>query len=135
MRLFIKRGTQDKLMNQAKDGGGFQSIEVMVTNNFELTVPETERKDWIELYPGWDYRAIKANAFQCGAMMALVMTANSQAQQILDGVQKQLIAIKKQFEEDAGVKKEILPGGMIKSTDKDGTVIIREPFPHEIEGN
>jgi len=49
MRLFIKRGAQDKLINQAKDGGGFQTIEVLVTTDFELTVPETERKDWIEL--------------------------------------------------------------------------------------
>ena len=50
MRLFIKKGTQDKLTNQAKDGGGFQTIEVMVVNNFELMVPEGEREDWIELY-------------------------------------------------------------------------------------
>ena len=135
MRLFIKAGTRDKLINQAKDGGGFQTIEVMVTNNFEMAVPEWERKDWIELYPNWDYRAIKANHLQCGALMAMVMTANPFAQQILDGVQKQLIAIKKQAEEDAGVTKEILPGGAIMSTAKDGTVIIREPFPHEIEGN
>jgi len=135
MRLFIRVGSRDKLINQAKDGGGFQTIEVMVTNNFELAVPEWERKDWIELYPSWDYRAIKANALQCGALMAMVMTANPRAQQILNGVQKQLIAIKKQAEEDAGVTKEILPGGALMSTDKDGTVIIREPFPHEIENN
>ena len=135
MRLFIKRGTQDKLMNQAKDGGGFQTIEVLVTNNFELTVPEPERPYWIEFYPSWDYRTIKANPLQCGVLTAMVMTANPQAQQMMDSVQKQLIAIKKQFEEDAGVTKEVLPGGAIMSTDKDGTVIIREPFPHEIENN
>jgi len=135
MRLFIKVGGRNKLISKAKDGGGFQTVEVMVTNDFELMVPEPERPYWIELYPSWDYRTIKANALQCGALMAMVMTANPQAQQILDGVQKQLIAIKKQFEEDAGVTKEVLPGGIIKSTDKDGTVIIREPFPHEVEGN
>ena len=135
MRLFIKRGTQDKLMNQAKDGGGFQTIEVLVANNFELAVPEWERKDWIELYPGWDYRTIKADGFQLGALMALVMTANPQTRQLLDSVWKQLVALKKSVEEEAGVTKEVLPGGIIKSTDKDGTVIIREPMPHEIEGN
>jgi len=135
MRLFIKRGTQDKLFNLAKDGGGFQNIEVMVTNNFELVVPEPERPYWIELYPGWDYRTIKADGFQLGALMALVMTANPQTRQLLDSVWKQLVALKKSSEEDAGVKKEIIPGGMIKCTDKDGTVIIREPWPHEIEGN
>ena len=135
MRLFIKVGSRDKLINLAKEGGGFQAVEVLVANNFELAVPEPERPYWIELYPSWDYRTIKANALQCGAMMAMVMTANPQAQQMLDGVQKQLIAIKKQFEGDAGVTKEVLPGGIIKCTDKDGTVIIREPFPHEIENN
>jgi len=135
MRLFIKVGSRDKLFNLVKEGGGFQTVEVMVTSDFELAVPEPERPYWIELYPSWDYRTIKANALECGAMMALVMTALPQAQQILYGVQKQLIAIKKQAEEDAGVTKEVLPGGIIKSTDKDGTVIIREPYPHEIENN
>ena len=135
MRLFIKAGSRDKLINLVKEGGGFQTVEVMVTSDFELTVPEPERPYWIELYPSWDYRTIKANPLQCGILMAMVMTALPQVQRILDGVQKQLIAIKKQFEEDAGVTKEVLPGGAIKSTDKDGTVIIREPFPHEIENN
>ncbi|GAJ01745.1 unnamed protein product [marine sediment metagenome] len=135
MRLFIKRGTQDKLMNQAKDGGGFQTIEVLVTNNFELAVPETERKDWIELYPGWDYRALKADSLQCGILMALIMQALPQTQSLLHSVWKQLVAIKKSAEEDAGVKKEMLPGGMIRISDKDGDVIIRQPFPYEVEGN
>lgn len=135
MRLFIKVGSRDKLINLAKEGGGFQTVEVLVANNFELAVPEPERPYWIELYPSWDYRTIKANPLQCGVLTAMVMTANPQAQQMLHGVQKQLLAIKKGFEEDAGVTKEVLPGGIIKSTDKDGTVIIREPFPHEIENN
>ena len=135
MRLFIKVGSQDKLVNQAQHGGGFQTIEVMVVNNFELAVPEWERKDWIELYPSWDYRTIKANGFQLGALLALVMTANPQTRQLLDSVLKQLVAIKKSVEEDAGVKKEILPGGMIQITDKDGNRITREPLPYEIENN
>jgi len=133
MRLFIKKGTRDKLFNQAKDGGGFQSIEVMVTNNFELAVPEWERKDWLELYPGWDYRTLKADGFQVGALMALVMQANPPTRQLLDSFWKQLVALKKSAEEDAGVKKEILPGGMVQLTDKDGYKIIRDPLPHEIE--
>lgn len=134
-RLFIKVGSRNKLISKATDGGGFQTVEVMVTNDFELMVPEPERPYWIELYPSWGYQTIKANALQCGALMALVMTANPPTQLILDGVRKQLVTMKKQAEEDAGVTKEVLPGGMIKSTDKDGTVIIREPLPHEIEGN
>jgi len=53
----------------------------------------------------------------------------------LKPVWEQLIAFKKQVEEEAGVKKEVLPGGMLKITDKDGNVIIREPYPFEVEGN
>lgn len=135
MRLFIKVGSRDKLINLVKEGGGFQTVEVMVTSDFELTVPEPERPYWIELYPSWDYRTIKANALQLGVLTALIMQALPQAQQILHDVQKQLLAIKKAAEEDAGVTKEVLPGGIIKSTDKDGTVIIRAPYPHETENN
>ncbi|GAH29420.1 unnamed protein product [marine sediment metagenome] len=135
MRLFIKRGTQDKLINQAKDGGGFQTIEVMVANNFELAVPEPERKDWIELYPGWDYRALKADALQCGVLMGLIMKALPQTRSLLHSVWEQLMAIRKSAEEDAGVKKEILPGGLIQLTDAAGIIIIREPYSYEIEGN
>jgi len=135
MRLFIKRGTQDKLFNLAKDGGGFQSIEVMVTNNFELAVPEPERKDWIELYPSWEKKTLHLNGFQLGVLTGLVMKANPMTRRLLDGVMKQLMAIKKVIEAEAGVKKEILPGGMVQLTDKAGNVITREPLPHEIEGN
>ena len=135
MRLFIKRGAQDKLMNQAKDGGGFQTIEVLVATNFELVVPETERKDWIELYPSWEEKTLHLNGFELGVLTGLIMQADDRTRRPLDGVWKQLMAIKKVIEEEAGVTKEVLPGGMIKSTDKDGTVIIREPLPHEIEGN
>ncbi|GAI77455.1 unnamed protein product, partial [marine sediment metagenome] len=48
---------------------------------------------------------------------------------------KQLVALKKKAEEEAGVNKEILPGGMLRITDKDGNTIIREPYPYEVEGN
>lgn len=135
MRLFIKRGTRDKLFTLAKDGGGFQSIEVMVTNNFELVVPEPERKDWIELYPSWEEKTLHLNGFQLGILTGLIMQANDRTRHYLDGVMKQLMTIKKVIEEEAGVKKEILPGGMIQLTDKAGNVITREPLPHEIEGN
>ena len=135
MRLFIKKGTQEKLVNQAKDGGGFQTIEVLVTNNFELTLPETERPCWIELYPSWEEKTLHLNCFELGVLTGLLIQADDRTRLALDGVLKQLMTIKKVIEEEAGVTKEVLPGGMIKSTDKDGTVIIREPLPHEIEGN
>lgn len=135
MRVFIRVGSRDKILRKAKEGGGFETVEVLVTNDFELTVTEAERPYWVEIYPSWDYRTIKANALQCGILTAMVMSALPQTQRIMDSVQKQLLAIKKQFEKDAGVTKEVLPGGAIMSTDKDGTVIIREPFPHEVENN
>ena len=135
MRLFIKKGTQDKLMNQAKDGGGFQTIEVLVTNDFELVIPETERSCWIEIYPEWDHRTLKINEFEGGILMGLVMQANENARSGLNDVWKQLVALKKAAEEEAGVTKEILPGGIIRITDREGNVITREPFPYEVEGN
>ncbi|GAH85536.1 unnamed protein product, partial [marine sediment metagenome] len=78
---------------------------------------------------------LKADGLQCGVLMGLIMQALPQTQCLLHSVWEQLVALKKSAEEDAGVKKEILPGGMLKITDKDGTRIIREPYPYEIEGN
>ncbi|GAH86317.1 unnamed protein product, partial [marine sediment metagenome] len=95
MRLFIKKGPRDKLFNLAKDGGGFQSIEVMVTNNFELAVPEPERKDWIELYPSWEEKTLHLNGFELGILTGLLMQADDRTRHYLDDVMKQLMAIKK----------------------------------------
>jgi hypothetical protein len=81
---------------------------------------------------GRDY-TIKLNALECGVLTGVIMQLEDKKQQALKGVLEQLIALKKQFEEEAGVKKEILPGGLLKMTDKDGTVIIREPYPWEVE--
>jgi len=50
VRLFIKRGTVDKLVRKASKGGGFAQAEVLVTTNFELVVPDQEeQKYWVEL--------------------------------------------------------------------------------------
>ena len=106
-----------------------------MTNNFELAVPECERKDWLELYSSWDYRTIKVNAFEGGCLMGLIMQAEDRTRPALDDVWKQLVALKKAAEEEAGVTKEVVPGGMIRIKDKDGNVIIRQPYPYEVEGN
>ena len=135
MRLFIKVGGQDKLISKAKDGGGFQAVEIMVTNNFELAVPEPERHYWVELYPSRDTQILKVNAFEGGCLMGLITQAEGRVRLSLDGVWKQLVALKKAAEEEAGVTKEILPGGMIRIKDRDGNVIIRAPLPYEVEGN
>ena len=81
---------------------------------------------------GRDY-SIKLNGFEIGVLTAVIMQLDDRRRQALKGVWEQLITLKKQAEEEAGVKKEILPGGMLKLTDKDGNVIIRAPYPFEIE--
>lgn len=83
---------------------------------------------------GRDY-AIKLNSFELGVLTGVMMQLEDGKQRALKPVWDQLIALKKQFEEEAGVTKEVLPGGMLKITDKDGNVIIREPYPFEVEGN
>lgn len=83
---------------------------------------------------GRDY-AIKLNALECGVLVGVIMQLEDRRQQVLKGVWDQLVTIKKQVEEEAGVKKEILPGGRLKISDKDGNVIIREPYPWEVGGN
>ena len=83
---------------------------------------------------GRDY-SIKLNSFELGVLTGVIMQLEDRKRQSLKNVWDQLIAFKRQFEEEAGVKKEILPGGMLKITDKDGNVIIREPYPFEIGGN
>ncbi|MBA7468802.1 hypothetical protein ES707_04056 [subsurface metagenome] len=135
IRYFIKVGARDKLFNLANGGGGFQTVEVMVTGNFELAVPEPERQYWVEIYPSWDISTLKINAFEGGNLMGLIMQAADRPRQALDGVWKQLVVLKKAAEEEVGVTKEILPGGMIRCTDKQGNVITRQPFPYEVEGN
>lgn len=83
---------------------------------------------------GRDY-SIKLNGVELGVLTGVIMQLDDRKRQALKSVWEQLITLKKQAEEEAGVKKEMLPGGMLKLTDKDGNVIIREPYPFEVEGN
>lgn len=83
---------------------------------------------------GRDYE-IKLNGYEMGLLMGAMMQLDERERRALKPVWDQLIAFKKQFEEEAGVTKEILPGGMLRISDKDGNVIIRPPYPWEVEGN
>ncbi len=83
---------------------------------------------------GRDY-SIKLNSFESGVLMGVIMQLDDKDQRALRGVWEQLVEFKKQAEEEAGVKKEVLPGGMLRITDRDGNVIIRQPYPFEVEGN
>ncbi|MBA7591874.1 hypothetical protein ES708_34045 [subsurface metagenome] len=81
-----------------------------------------------------DY-TIKLSSFELGALTGVMMQLDERNKQALKAVWEQLIALKKQVEEECGVKKEIISGGMLRITDRDGNVIIRAPYPFEIEGN
>lgn len=78
---------------------------------------------------------IEIDALLCGVLYGLILQANEEARRVLKDVEKQLVAIKLKLEEEAGVNKEILPGGNLRLTDKDGNVVVRPPLPFEIEGN
>ena len=83
---------------------------------------------------GRDY-SIKLNSFELGVLTWVIMQSDDRTRQLLKPVWEQLMAFKKQAEEEAGVKKEVLPGGMLRITDRDGNVITREPYPWEVGGN
>lgn len=83
---------------------------------------------------GRDY-SIKLNSFELGVLTGVIMQLDGRKQQLLKPVWEQLIALKNQFEQESGVKKEVLPGGMLKITDNQGNVIIRAPYPYEVQGN
>jgi hypothetical protein len=78
---------------------------------------------------------IKLNGFELGVLTGVIGQLDDRKRQALKGVWDQLVIFKKQFEEEAGVEKEVLPGGLLRLTDKDGNVIIREPYPWEVGGN
>lgn len=49
-RMFIKIGTKDQLDALGKSGaGGFKKVELLITSNFDLVVPEWEKPFWVEL--------------------------------------------------------------------------------------
>jgi len=78
---------------------------------------------------------LRVNAFEAGLLMGVIMQDEELIKHTLANVWKQLVEMKKEIEEAEGVKKEVLPGGMLRITDNDGNIIIRQPYPWEIEGN
>jgi len=80
-------------------------------------------------------QTIEVGAMECGVLYGLILQSSPSEHTILNNVLEQLTAIKLTVEKEAGVTKEMLPGGLLRSTDKDGNVIVRPPFPYETEGN
>ncbi len=70
--------------------------------------------------------AIRLNYFQSGILFGMIMKSEHRDGP-LKSVYDQLIEIKKQVEKSEGVEKELLPNGLLKITDRGGTVIIRPP--------
>lgn len=79
--------------------------------------------------------ALTANVFELGFLMGLIEEQGDPAKRPLSSVWKQLVEIKKEIEKAEGVTKEVLPGGMLKISDRDGNTIIRGPYSWEVEGN
>jgi len=69
---------------------------------------------------------LRLNLFQAGILFAMIMESEHRDGP-LKSVYEQLIDIKKQIENKAGVEKELLPNGLLKITHRDGIVIIRPP--------
>ena len=100
-------------------------------------LPQTRIEDILNLLKGGKVgkNTIEVGALQCGVLYGLILEAREEGRRALKDVEKQLVAIKLTVEKEAGVTKEMLPGGNLRITDKDGTIIVRPPMPYETEGN
>jgi len=79
--------------------------------------------------------AIRLSYFESGVLLALLEQADQwKPNEPLHNLYKQLVSIKKQIEEEIGVKKELLSDGRIRITDNAGNIIIRPPAKWETEG-
>lgn len=69
---------------------------------------------------------IRLNYFQGGILFGMILE-NEHRDTHLKSVYEQLIEIRKQIEKNDGVKKELLPNGLLRITDSSGFVITRPP--------
>ena len=70
---------------------------------------------------------ITVNAFEAGTLMGIICEQRVKVPRIW----QQLMALASQFRAQAGVTREDLGNNMVKLTDKDGMVIIREKYDWE----
>jgi len=73
---------------------------------------------------------LRLNAWEAGVLMGLI-AEDERAKVSLKPVFEQLLDMKKQLEKEAGVKKYLLPDGLIRITDAMGNTIIRAPYEWE----
>ena len=77
--------------------------------------------------------SLQADTLTCGMLFGLIEKEGVQAD--MQDIYAQLVAIKRDIEKEAGVVKEVLSGGMLKVSDRDGNIIIRPPYSFEVGGN
>jgi len=77
--------------------------------------------------------SLKADTLTCGMLFGLIEKEGHQSD--MKDIWNQLVAIKKDIEKEEGVVKEVMPGGMLKITGRDGNTIIRPPYSFEVGGN
>lgn len=75
---------------------------------------------------------IKLNAFEAGFLHSFLWKhKDEESQKALWYVMEQCLGIQRKIREQAGVKVEKLPNGLLKMTAADGTTIVREPYEWE----
>lgn len=77
---------------------------------------------------------ITINTYQAGMLMGM-LEAQGKQHGPMETIWQQLIAIKKKVDSDAGVVKTILPGGMVRLLDDQGTTIVRPAMEWELKQN
>lgn len=76
---------------------------------------------------------LRLNAWEAGVLMGYIMQGEDETKVALRAVFEQLVDMKRQLEREAGVKKELLPNGLLRVTDARGNTIIRAPYDWEKE--
>ena len=77
--------------------------------------------------------SVEIDAFQGGILTGLIAGLDVNRRAALDSVFKQLIEMKKNIEEADGVTRILIGNNRVQLTDKDGTSIVRDLYPWEID--
>ncbi len=72
---------------------------------------------------------LRLNIFEASILTLIIH--HSKFSNELKEVYKQLLDFQKQIEKAAGIRKELLPNGLLKLTSSDGVTIIRPPYEWE----
>jgi hypothetical protein len=76
---------------------------------------------------------LTSNLTEMGALMGWLDRTKAWQNYLLRGLYNRLAEIKRQIEKQDGVKKTLLPNGLIRVVDIDGTTITRPPLFWELK--